>query len=299
METSRRRKFWKCVKSVGAGAVLLFAHVGGRSSAEAVDLAQQIAELMSQGPSGKSGHRFVHAKGIVCAGTFKPSQEAATISRASHFRAGSTPVTVRFSAGGSDMGVPDSSPTTAPRGMAIRFMNGSGTDIVANSHNGFVVGTAEEFRDFLKALAGTDSSKPHPWPIETFLKEHPRAQKFVQDPKPAPASFATEFFYGNNAFIFVNANGQRQAGRYQLVPVAGAQYLSDPAAEAMSPSYLMEEFPGRVAKEPVKFRLILQLAAPGDKTVDSSVVWAEDRRKVDLGTISITSVASDNMGAER
>jgi hypothetical protein len=25
--------------------------------------------------------------------------------------------------------------------MAIRFMNGRGTDIVANSHNGFIVGT--------------------------------------------------------------------------------------------------------------------------------------------------------------
>src|SRR5438309_2397681 len=157
------------------------------------DLSQQIFDIMSHAPGVQPGHRPLHAKGVVCLGSFSPSADAPSISRAAHFRA-TTPVTVRFSDGGSDPAISDGSPEAAPRGMAIRFMGGRETDIVANSHNGFIVGTAEDFLGLVKAQAATDPSKPHPWPIEVFLGGHPNALKFVQDPKPTPASFATESF---------------------------------------------------------------------------------------------------------
>ena len=35
------------------------------------DLIGKIAEVMSQGPSGKAHQRYIHAKGIVCSGTFE------------------------------------------------------------------------------------------------------------------------------------------------------------------------------------------------------------------------------------
>jgi len=183
--------------------------------------------------------------------------------------------------------------------MAIRFMGGRETDIVANSHNGFIVGGGEDFLTLVKAQAATDPSKPHPWPIEVFLGGHPNALKFVQDPKPTPASFATESFYGNNAFRFVNKSGLKQTGRYQIVPVAGTQYLDDASAKAKSPNFLIEELTSRVAKGTVKFRLLLQLAEPGDRTDDSSVVWPDDRKKIELGIISITSVVPDSAAAEK
>ena len=50
------------------------------------DIARQIAEIMRQSPNGRAGQRFVHAKGIVCQGTFEASPEAASVSRAAHFR---------------------------------------------------------------------------------------------------------------------------------------------------------------------------------------------------------------------
>ena len=177
------------------------------------DVIRQIADLMRQGPSGQAHQRFAHAKGIVCEGTFEASPGARILSRAAHFSGGSIPVTVRFSNGAPDIGISDNSPAAAPRGMAIRFATGRGTDIMAISHNGFVVGTGEEFLALLQAQAATDSTKPHPWPIEGFLKQHPRALKFVQDPKPVPLSFATEAFYAKNAFIFVDSKGKKRAGR--------------------------------------------------------------------------------------
>jgi catalase len=46
----------------------------------------------------------------------------------------------------------------------------------------------------------------------------------VQDPNPTPESFATVAFYSNNAFVFVNKKGAKQAVRYQIIPIAGPHY---------------------------------------------------------------------------
>ena len=280
------------------GLFLLFSQTSLRSQGSP-DLSQQIAEVMSQGPSGKAHQRFVHAKGIVVQGSFQPSPDAASISRAAHLQGGAVPVTIRFSDGAPDSTVADTSPDAAPRGMAIRFEIGRGTDIMAIDHNGFIVGDGEEFLALQKAIAATDSSQPHPWPIEAFLASHPSALKFVQDLKPVPASFVTDSYYSNNALVFVNGKGQKQAGRYQIVPEGGPQFLDDVAAKSKPPNFLSEDLASRLANAPAKLHLLLQLASPGDQTNDGSVVWPDDRKKLELGIITITSVVPDSAAAER
>jgi catalase len=256
------------------------------------DLAQQIFDTMVQLPGNKPGNRLVHAKGVVCQGTFAPSKEAAAISQAGHFKGAIVSVIVRFSDAAPDPGVADISPDSAPRGMAIRFklLGGKETDIVVFSHNGFPVGTGEEFLSLQKAIVATDPTKPHPWPVEAFLSTRPRALKFVQDPKPTPVRFATEAFFDNNAWVFVNQKGERQAGRYQILPVTGQHYVSDAEGKTKTRNFLIEELKTRLAQEPIKFRLLLQLPNPGDPTNDASIVWPDDRKTLDLGTITITTV---------
>jgi hypothetical protein len=51
--------------------LLLVAAQAGLLAQSSPDLAQQIAEVMAQGPSGKAHQRYIHAKGIVCKGTFE------------------------------------------------------------------------------------------------------------------------------------------------------------------------------------------------------------------------------------
>jgi len=287
------------VQCFGAGALLVLAESSLPAAQPTADLAQQIVDLMSGAPGVAAGRRVLHPKGFVRQGTFQASTEASTISRAAHFRNGSVPVTVRLSDGGSDPGIPDNSSGANPRGMAIRFMTGTGTDIVAISHNGFLVGSGEDFLALLKAQVATDPAKPHPWLIEEFLGSHPAALKFVQDPQPLPTSFATESFFANNAFRFVDAKGKKVAGRYQIVPVAGPKYFDEAAAKAKSPDFLGEDLKARLAQGPVKFRLLVQLAEPGDRTDDSTIVWPETRKKIEMGVISITSLVTDNAAAER
>jgi catalase len=265
-------------------------------------LPQQIADALVQLAGGiHTGYRFTHAKGIVATGTFTPAPGAASLSSAAHLRGAPVPVTVRFSDGTGLPQIPDTDPNGAPRGMAIRFtLPGGGlTDIVANSHNGFFVGTGEDFLALLQAIAATKPTSPHPSPIEAFLGSHPRALKVIADSKALPVSFATLAFYGNNAFVFLDSAGTKRAGRYQIIPVAGVSYLDSARAAKADPNYLFADLPRRLARGPIKYRLFVQLANPGDPTNDGSVVWPRDRKRVELGTISVTTIAPNNAELQR
>src|SRR5262245_57383882 len=136
-----------------AASLLLQMGVSGENASEQ-DLAQQIVDTMFSVRGAKPDHRRVHAQGIVCRGTFERSAEAAALSKAAHFQGGAVPVTVRFSDGSPDPSIPDNSGYAGPRGVAIRFAlpDNQETDIVAMSHNGFIVGTGEEFLALQRAI---------------------------------------------------------------------------------------------------------------------------------------------------
>jgi len=242
------------------------------------------------------GFRPAHAKGILLTGTFTPSSEAASLTRAPHIQRSSTPVTVRLSDFAGVPNIPDNDPNASPRGCAIRFHLDEHvhTDIVAHSVDSFPARTAEEFVAFLNALIATDFKGPHPNAIEQYLGGHPAALAFVQAPKPFPTSFANESFFAVSAFKFTNAKGVSQFGRYRISSVAGNEYLDDAAAAAKTPDYLFDELKERIAKGPVKFRIVIQLAKEGDVTDDATVRWSEDRPQLTLGEISLTAIAADN-----
>src|SRR5262249_19657622 len=150
-----------------------------------------------------------HAKGIMLTGTFTPSSDAPSLTRAPHINRKSTPVTVRFSSSTGLPQIPDNDPNANPRGLAIRFHLAElvHTDIISHSTDGFPTRTGQEFLEFLRAAASSDPSKPSPSPIETLLASHPKALAFVQTPKPSPSSFARESYFGVTALRFTNKDG--------------------------------------------------------------------------------------------
>jgi len=244
-----------------------------------------------------SGFRPVHAKGVLLAGVFTPSAEAASLTRAPHAQRNSTPVTVRLSDFAGIPTVSDNDPQNAsPRGCAIRFhlADHVHTDIVSHSVDAFPARTAEGFLEFLNALIATDFAGPHPNAIEQFLGAHPAALKFVQAPKPIPTSFAKESFFAISAFKFSNAEGLSRYGRYRVLPLAGNEYLEAAAAAAQTPNFLFDEIAKRAAKEPVRFQIVVQLAQDGDTTDDATVRWPEDRPRLVLGEISLKEIIPNN-----
>jgi catalase len=265
------------------------------------DIIQQFDTLFGVHP----GFRPAHAKGFLLTGTFTPSAQAASLSRAPHFVRASTPVSVRFSNSTGVPVIPDNDPNADPRGMAVRFhlAEHSHTDIVSHSIDAFPTHTGEEFLELLRALAASDLSKPsdpaNPKPIEKFLGTHPAALEFVQAPKPAPSSFARETYFGVTAFHFTNNDGDTRFGRYRIVPAAGNEHLDPAAAAAKGPNYLFDELQERVARGPIEFRLMVQLAEAGDVVDDATIHWPADRSVMELGTIALTKPVADNAAEQK
>jgi catalase len=255
---------------------------------------------LSGGPH--AGYRANHAKGVLVMGSFTPAESAASLSKAAHFALGqSVPVLVRFSNGTGVPTLPDASPNASPHGIAIRFdlPQGASTDIVSISANGFPVATPEEFVALLEAIGHSGPGSAKPSPIEQFMGSHPIALKWASTPRPPPVSFGTLAFYGVNAFKFTNTKGESQFVRYQILPVAGEHSLSEADAAKAAPNYLMDELPARIASSPVKFRLLAQVAEAGDSINDGSVVWPQARKLVELGTISLTKTAPDQVKEQK
>jgi catalase len=236
------------------------------------------------------GFRPVHAKGVMVSGTFKPSPGAVKLTRAPHVTRASTPVTVRFSLSAGIPTLADNDPHASPQGMAVRFHLGSHvhTDIVAHAHNGFPARTGEELLEFFRAAAASGPGAPAPPPILAFLAAHPAAKAFVEAPKPIPASYARQPYFAVTAFKFTNADDQSRFGRFRLVPDAGAEFLTPEQASKQKPDFLAAELSERLAKGPVGFRVLVQLAEAGDKVTDATAPWPETRSLVEFGTLAIT-----------
>ncbi len=239
------------------------------------------------------GHRPAHAKGLLLAGYFNPTPEAAALSLAPHFHAPSTPVVVRFSDFAGVPTIPDNDPNaSSPHGCAIRFELGEHvhTDIVAHSANGFPVRTAAEFVEFLHAVGASGPDVPHPNPIEQFLGSHPKALAFVQMPKPIPTSFARESYFSVTAHKFIDAKGSSRHVRYRILPDAGNEYLDAAGAAARGPNSLMEELAQRLAIGPIKMKIAVQIANDGDIVDDATEHWPAERPQALLGTVTLTGL---------
>lgn len=236
--------------------------------------------------------RAAHATGVVLTGTFTATPEASTISRALHFAGGSVPVVARLSNFPGGSAHPDPAPENNPRGLAVQFRlpDGSTTDLLAHTIDGFPGRVVEDFSDFLEVIA---PGGPGP---EGYLATHAAAAAFVHAVQThgVPASFATLRYFGVNAFRFHAADGTVRAGRYTCVPEAGLAFLREPEVRAAGPRYLSEELAERLAAGPVRFTLTVTLAEPGDRTDDANVHWPDDRRQVALGLLALTDLAQDS-----
>ena len=234
-------------------------------------------------------------------GTFIPTKEAASLTSAPHFNQSSTPITARFSSSTGLPQIPDNDPNGDPRGLAIRFNLGEHvhTDIIGHSTPFFPSRTGADFLEFLRAISASPPGSESPSEIEKYLATHPAAATFALAPKPTPASFAQEPYFGLNAYKFVGEDGKETYVRYRILPVADEVHLSEEELKDKSADFLYDEIPIRLNQEPIVFRLYAQIAEEGDVTGDVTVHWPNDRRVIELGTLKLDAVAPDNEKQQR
>ncbi len=259
----------------------------------AVGLYEQIVDALAGIYGVHPGSRAVHAKGIVCEGTFTATPEAAALTRAAHMQGEPVRATVRFSNAGGDPGAHDGRRDN--RGMAVKFYlpDGSRTDIVATTTPVFVVRTPEDFLELMLARRpDPETGEPDMQKIGAFLEAHPESLPAIQATlgTPPPPSYAQRRHNSLNAFRLVNAAGEGRFVRYSWLPEAGEANLDDEEAMAREPDYLLAELAERLDGGSVAFRLEAQLAEEGDSTDDPTAAWPDERERVELGRLEVTGL---------
>jgi catalase len=108
----------------------------------------EIVQTMRALAGSHPGFRPVHAKGIVCSGTFRSAPQARDVSRASHLQGQAVPTIIRFANANGNPDVHEGLGNV--RSLAVKFQlpDGKNADILANSVEGFSVRTPEEFLAF-------------------------------------------------------------------------------------------------------------------------------------------------------
>ena len=271
------------------------------SAASGTVIAQLVATMRAlAGPH--PGFRPVHAKGIVCAGTFHAAPEAHRVSQAPHLQGQAVPTTIRFSNASGDPDVHDGLANQRALSVKLQLPDGQQTDILANSIEGFPARTPEDLLAFLQAqLPDPVTGQPMPEALPRFLDRHPAARAFLARlmQQPVPASYGQASYHGEHAFVFTAADGRRQCGRYHWRPEAGEASLSPDEASQRSANFLREELESRLRHSPVVFRLLLQVAAESDPTDDVTALWPADRALVDLGRLEVTAISPTSAADER
>lgn len=261
------------------------------------DGSQRILDALTANFGSVPTRRAAHAKGIVLRGMFAPTAEASTISRAGHFVGGPVDVVARFSNFPGGQPGSDADGSANPRGLAVQFRlpDGSVSDLLAHSINGFPGRVGNDFAEFLEAIAPGDEG-----PGE-YLAGHAAAARFVDAVQihGAPMSYATLEYFAVNAFRFHDADDHTTAGRYTWRPSGGRRVLSDAQALGADANYLGRELRARMEAGPVDFTLELQVADPDDRTDDANLHWPHERRIVELGTLRLTSIVEDSTITEQ
>jgi catalase len=244
------------------------------------------------------GFRKNHAKGVAVTGYFDANGAAQQLSEAAVFRPGRYPVVGRFSLAGGDHAVADS--TAAARGLGLQFSLPGGEQWRTALLNlpVFPDNSPQGFYDRLVASKVSPATgKPDPQATARFLAAHPETVRAMSVIKADPPSsgFADSSFHGLNTFYLVDRAAVRHPVRWSFVPV------SPPTLDkkGSSANWMFDDLIRQVRTAPLRWRLQLTMAEPSDSIADATIPLPPDRRIVDAGTLTLTSIASDGPGNAR
>ncbi|TDV13940.1 catalase family peroxidase [Paraburkholderia caballeronis] len=244
------------------------------------------------------GYRRNHAKGLCVEGWFDSNGNGTDVSRAAVFAPQQrTPVIGRFAIPGSNPSAPDASVPVRSLALLFRLSDGEQWRTGMNSTPVFAVHTPQQFYAQLVASKPDPATgKPDPQKLAAFFRANPDTQPFRQwvSTHPQSSSFANTAFYGINAFIATDAAGATHAVRWQVVP--DTPFEAETAAQKTQPDFLANDLDTRLAAGPLRWHLILTVAAPGDPTDDATQQWPDTRERIDAGTLVLQQASPQSEG---
>ena len=205
------------------------------------------------------------------------------------------PVLGRFSLGGGNPFAPDA--VSTPRGLGLQFSLPDGELWrTAMLHLPvFPFRTPEAFYEQLFAFGPDPSTgQPDPAKVQVFLPHHPESAEALKVIKsqPAPSGFGDATFHSLNAFRFINAANESTPVRWILTPAQ--PWKTTPSQDK---DFLFDALIAQIHRQPLQWRLIVIIGQPGDPTNDATIPWPAERQQVDVGTLTLDRVESDETSA--
>jgi len=246
------------------------------------------------------GKRRNHTKGFCFSAEFSPAtHEIQTYSRSALFKLPSS-VIGRFSHSGGSNFVPDNIP--ADYGVGLSFYFPATSSVVSsvnqpvrfrhlmalNTLDFFPVSTPESFAQLLQARL--DGSKA----LEVFKKTHPEYLRFSlhQDKQQKLLKPYEGHTYNSiNSFYLVNAAGFKTPVRFMLIPSTARKVVVPP-----NDQFFYENIKRNLKKGAINWDLLFVMANNNDAINDSSIPWRGERKTINGGRLTVTSVSTEAEG---
>ena len=212
------------------------------------------------------------------------------------------PVLGRFSFGGGDPDVADA--PTLVRGLGLLFWLPDGEEwrTAMVSLPVFPFKTPQDFYDNLVASQpDPKTGKPDPQKMAAFAASHPntmRALGVIQSHPPS-SGFDNSAFNSLNAFLFTNEAGESIPVRWTFAPMQPFVAASMAGPPQTDKNYFFDALIASILQHPLQWHLIITLGQAGDPTNDATVAWPDGREQVDVGTLTIDHVESEETSLAR
>jgi catalase len=286
------------------------------------DLSRRLVDaVISDFPDHRLGTRPVHTIGIGATGYFEGSDVAPRYSVAEQFAGARVPATVRFSNGSGSPVERDN--VLDARGMATKFhlSEDRAADLVMMTLPVFFVPTPEEFLDFA-AASRPEVIHAQPWWSKVvdklalrspapaadkgsntsglpgmlrYARDHAFADASVifMSSLVTPTSYARVKYHAVHTFRATGSDGIVRFVRLSWEPVAGVRPVSEDDADELPADYLRTELGERLADQPARFLLRMDIAGQGDVVDDPTAIWDSTQARVLMGELVITDLVDD------
>jgi catalase len=209
----------------------------------------------------------------------------------------------RFSLGGGQPHAADSPNDLRGLGLEFALPDGELWRTAMINLPVFPFRTPEAFYEqLLASKRDPTTGRPDPAKMKAFLARHPEteaAEKVIKG-RPVSSGFDNSTFHSLNAFRFINAAGHSVPVRWVLAPMqpfkAASMALTPQVQEK---NYLFDTLIAQIHRQPLRWHLSVIVGQPGDPTNDATKPWPAEREPVDVGTLTLDRVESDDTSAAR
>jgi catalase len=275
-----------------------FAYFGGWLTPNALTPAR-LTDAFEHVGGVHAGFRRNHAKGVGVSGFFDSNGNGVRFSEAVVFRPGRVPVIGRFSLSGGQPYVADAPDEVRGLGLQFSLPDGEVWRTAMINLPVFPFRTPEAFYEQLVASKpDPKTGKPDPAGMKALLERHPETVQAMTVIKSQPVSsgFDNTTFHGLNAFRFINSAGDSIPVRWLVTPMQPFE-AAGAASGPRDKNYLFEALIAQIQRQPARWHLILIIGQPGDPTHDATIVWPAERERVDVGTLTLDRVESEETSA--